>query len=188
MIKYLIHNEFSQIFIFLKLIMKRKIGLITISIIIIFLVVIAFYTSYSPSSAKKIEVASTETSTSITSLPEIIEETTASETSSIPSTTAAAEISETTENINKDFPTLKINIYEGPVIIQDSDMCYYRVEAIVTGNPFPSVKFSKDDSNGAWGKYKAQVNLKNGEIYNLTVSAINSAGVVTKHIVLTWNQ
>jgi hypothetical protein len=31
-------------------------------------------------------------------------------------------------------------------------MCYYRVEAIVNGNPIPAIKFSKDDSNGTIGK------------------------------------
>jgi len=67
-------------------------------------------------------------------------------------------------------------------------MCYYRVEAIVTGDPYPIIKFSKDDSNGTWGKNKAQVNLKNGESYDLIVTAVNSVGAVTKHIVLTWSQ
>ena len=38
------------------------------------------------------------------------------------------------------------------------------------------------------GKNKAQINLKNGESYNLVVTAVNSAGSVTKHIELTWSQ
>ena len=67
-------------------------------------------------------------------------------------------------------------------------MCYYRVAVIVTGNPAPIIKFSKDDSNGSWGKNKAQVNLKNGESYDLAVTAVNSVGIVTKHIVLIWGQ
>jgi len=115
--------------------------------------------------------------------------TTTIETLSTPSTTTVIETTETTtENISKNLPTLKIIVYEGPVIVQDSDMCYYRVEAIVTGNPAPIIKFSKDDSNGAWGKNKAQVNLKNGESYTLVVTAVNSVGAVTKHIDLTWSQ
>ena len=52
----------------------------------------------------------------------------------------------------------------------------------------PSIKFSKDDSGGAWGKNKAQVNLKKGESYDLVVTAVNSVGTVINHIILTWSQ
>ncbi|MBU4293811.1 MAG: hypothetical protein KJ770_07150 [Actinobacteria bacterium] len=170
--------------------MEKKFVSITISIIIIFLIAVAVYTSYAPNSKKqKTVAASAETSTISMSLPETTLATTAIETPSAPSTTTAIETIETTaEDISKNLPTLKIIVYEGPVIIQDSDMCYYRVEAIVTGNPYPIIKFSKDDSNGAWGKNKAQVNLKNGESYDLVVTAVNSVGAVTKHIYLTWSQ
>ena len=103
-------------------------------------------------------------------------------------TTDTTEETETTvEEISKSLPTLKLVVYEGPVIV-DSDMCYYRIEAKVTGNPAPIIKFSKDDSNGAWGKKKAQVNLKNGESYDLVVTAVNSAGKVVEHIELTWSK
>ena len=113
---------------------------------------------------------------------------TAIETLSTPSETTIVETIETiTEDINKNLPTLKLVVYEGPVIV-DSDMCYYRVEAIVTGDPYPFIKFSKDDSNGTWGKNKVQVNLKNGESYSLVVTATNSAGTVKKNIKLTWSQ
>ena len=104
------------------------------------------------------------------------------------STTTVIETIETTaKDISKSLPTLKIIVYEGPVIV-DSDMCYYRVEAIVTGNPTPAIKFSKDASNGAWGKNKAQVNLKNGESYDLVVTVVNSVGKVVEHIELTWSK
>ena len=170
--------------------MEKKFVSITISIIIIFLIAVAVYTSYAPNSKKQKTVAvSTETSTSSMSLPETTLATAAIETLSTPSTTTAIEtIETTTEDISKNLPTLKIIVYEGPVIVQDSDMCYYRVEAIVTGNPAPIIKFSKDDSNGTWGKNKAQVNLKNGESCDLMVTAVNSVGAVTKHINLTWSQ
>jgi hypothetical protein len=170
--------------------MKNKLVSIIISIIIIFLIAVAFYTSYAPNSKKqKTATVTTETSTISVSLPETTLATTAIETLSIPSTTAVIEtIETTTEDISKNLPTLKIIVYEGPVIVQDSDMCYYRVKVIVTGNPAPFIKFSKDDSNGVWGKNIAQVNLKNGESYNLVVTAVNSAGAVTKHIYLIWNQ
>ena len=169
--------------------MKRKFGSIIIFILILFLIAVAIYTNNASNSEKQKTIAiSTETSTDSMSLPEATVETTAIETSSTPSTTTAIEtIGTTTEDISKNLPTLKLIVYEGPVIV-DSDMCYYRVEAIVTGNPAPVIKFSKDDSNGTWGKNKAQVNLKNGESYDLIVTATNSAGTVTKHIELTWSQ
>jgi hypothetical protein len=170
--------------------MRKKFVSITISIIIIFLIAIAIYTNNTSNSEKqKTIVVSTEALTDSISLPEVTVTTTAIETPSTPTTTTAIEaIETTTEDISKNLPTLKIIVYEGPVIVQDSDMCYYRVEAIVTGEPYPIIKFSKDDSNGAWGKNKAQVNLKNGESYDLVVTAVNSVGAVTKHIVLTWSQ
>src|SRR5665647_1104549 len=170
--------------------MKKKFVSITISIIIIFLIAVAAYASYAPNSKKQKTVAvSTETSTISMSLPETTLATTAIETLSTPSTTTVIETIEiTTEDISKNLPTLKIIVYEGPIIVQGSDMCYFRVEAIVTGNPAPFIKFSKDDSNGVWGKNKAQVNLKNGESYDLVVTAVNSVGAVTKHIDLTWSQ
>jgi hypothetical protein len=170
--------------------MKRKFISITISIIIIFLIAAAIYANYSANSKKqKIVANSPGTSTISTSLPENTTENTTIETLDIPLITTAIETIETTaEDINKNLPTLKLIVYEGPVIEQDSNICYYRVKAIVTGNPAPIIKFNKDDSNGAWGKNIAQVNLKNGESFNLTVTAFNSAGAVTKHINLTWSQ
>lgn len=168
----------------------RKISFIIISIIIVFLLALAVYTIYAPNQEKqKTSAESTETSAAITSLPETTPETTSIETLPTPSETTAAETTQTTnEDINKNLPTLKLVVYEGPVIIEDSSICYYRVEAIVTGDPYPAIKFSKDDSNGAWGKNKAQVNLKNGESYNLIVTATNSAGNITRSVELTWNQ
>ena len=169
--------------------MKRKFGTIIISIIIIFLTVIAIYTINDSNPEKQKTIAeSTGTSAASTSLPEVTIATTAIETESTSSTTTVIETIETTaEDINKNLPTLKLIVYEGPIMV-DSDMCYYRVEAKVTGDPYPVIKFSKDDSNGTWGKNKAQINLKNGESYDLVVTAVNSAGKVTKHIELTWSQ
>ena len=170
--------------------MGKKFVSITISIIIIFLIAVVIYSTYAPNSKKQKTVAvSTETSTISASLPETTLATIVTETLSIPSTTTVLEtIETTTTDISKNLPALKIIVYEGPVIVQNSDICYYRVEAIVTGNPAPIIKFSKDDSGGAWGKNKSQVNLKNGESYDLVVTAVNSVGTVTKHIVLTWSQ
>jgi hypothetical protein len=169
--------------------MGKKFVSITISITIILLIAVVIYSTYAPNSKKQKTVAvSTKTSTISASLPETTWVPTI-ETTNTPSTTTVMEtIETTTTDISKNLPTLKIIVYEGPVIVQDSDICYYRVEAIVTGNPAPSIKFSKDDSGGAWGKNKAQVNLKKGEIYDLVITAANSAGTRTKHIDLTWSQ
>ncbi len=177
--------------------MKNKVVIITISIVIVFLIVVVIYTSYIPNPEKQeIVVTTTETpETAAAPIPETTQMTAATEidddqnTVSTPSTATIIETVETTaEDISKNLPTLKLVIYEGPVIIQDSDICYYRVEAIVTGEPYPAIKFSKDDSNGAWGKNKAQVNLENGESYDLIVTATNVSGSVTKHLELTWSQ
>lgn len=84
-------------------------------------------------------------------------------------------------------PSIKLQIYEGPTYSQTDDVCYYRVEAIVSGNPVPSVTFSKDDSNGSFGSKKVQVNLtKSSPNYTLTAKAINSEGEATAKIDLTW--
>ena len=45
-------------------------------------------------------------------------------------------------------PTITLEIYQGSTYSTEDDLCYYRVEAIVTGTPTPDVEFSKDDSNG----------------------------------------
>lgn len=119
----------------------------------------------------------------------MVEETTTTEsiTSTQNTSTDKEETETTAEDINKSLPTLKLVVYEGPVIV-DSNLCYYRIEAVVSGNPSPVIKFSKDDSNGVWGENKAHINLKNGESYDLIVTAVNSVGEVSEHMVLTWNQ
>jgi hypothetical protein len=84
-------------------------------------------------------------------------------------------------------PTITLEICEGPVYSSGDNICYYRVEAIVTGTPSPDVEFSKDDSNGTWGEYKAQVNLENpSDTYNLTATATNLEGNESDSIFLDW--
>jgi hypothetical protein len=83
-------------------------------------------------------------------------------------------------------PTVSLKIYEGPTYSQADDVCYYRVEAAATGDPKPSIKFSRDDSNGAWGNNRVQINIKKGESYTLTVTATNSEGSATDSIKLGW--
>jgi len=93
----------------------------------------------------------------------------------------------TSDSNEKNPPTIDLQVYEGPVYSPEDDVMYYRVEAKITGNPSPRVSFSKDDSNGAWGPLKVQVNLKEGEAYNLTATASNSEGQKTDEIMLGWD-
>ena len=93
----------------------------------------------------------------------------------------------TTEDSNAAAPTIKLKIYEGPTYSAADDICYYRVQAIVTGSPAPVISFSKDNSNGSFGKDKAQVNLtKSSPSYTLTAKAKNSAGEATGSMTLDW--
>jgi hypothetical protein len=180
----------------------KKFVSILISLVILFLIAVAVYKSYTPNSeVQKTAAVSAETSAISASLTETAPATVANETTVDSSTTAANDTvsSSTTETASVttestiettdiNLPTLKLIVYEGPVTVQDSDMVYYRVEARVTGNPAPFIKFSRDDSGGVWGKNIAQINLKNGENYDLVVTAVNSIGSVKRHIVLTWSQ
>jgi len=82
-------------------------------------------------------------------------------------------------------PTISLEIYEGPFPVEST--CVYRVKAIVTGSPNPTIIFSKDDSGGSWGTKKAQVNINNpGDTYTLTATATNSEGSATDSIDLSW--
>jgi len=84
-------------------------------------------------------------------------------------------------------PTIELEIYEGPLSAEGDDICYYRIKAIVTGSPIPTIEFSKDDSNEALGKYIAQVNLyDSSEIYTLIATATNLEGTASDSINLGW--
>jgi hypothetical protein len=104
-------------------------------------------------------------------------------TQSISTTTASA----TEETVISGAPTINLEIFEGPTYSAGDDICYYRVKATVTGNPAPSVSFSKDDSGGVWGSLKTQINLtRNSPNYTLTAKATNSAGQAMDSITLNW--
>jgi hypothetical protein len=96
------------------------------------------------------------------------------------------ETTESTEEDDKEAPTIKLEIYEGPTYSAADDVCFYRIKAVVTGNPNPAVTFSKDDSNGAWGALKCQINIERGEEYTLTAKAKNSEGERTATLKLEW--
>jgi len=84
-------------------------------------------------------------------------------------------------------PTIDLEIYEGPLYSEADGVCYYRVKAIVSGNPTPEIEFSKDDSGGAWGSTKCQINLESpSETYMLTATAVNSEGEDSDSIEITW--
>jgi len=90
--------------------------------------------------------------------------------------------------VEKSSPTIKLNILEGyPKYLEESGICYYRVEAEVTGSPTPDVVFSQDDSGGSWGDYIAQVNIDSvDEVIVLTATATNAEGSDDKSIELSW--
>lgn len=96
---------------------------------------------------------------------------------------------ETTEQEEQgEAPTITLEIYEGPIYSSADDVCYYRIKAIVTGNPTPVVEFSKDDSGGSWGSKKVQINLGDpAETYTLTATATNSEDTATDSIALSWD-
>jgi hypothetical protein len=84
-------------------------------------------------------------------------------------------------------PTIALEIYEGPNYSPSDNVCYYRIKANVAGMPAPSIEFSKDDSNGAWGEDKVQINLSDpADTYNLTATATNSEGTATDSIEISW--
>jgi serine/threonine protein kinase len=138
------------------------------------------------------ETASEATSEASAAVVETTAETTAAAT--VENETAAAETtivtykeSPTTETTQQgQVPTIKLTIIEGPTSAEGGSICYYRVKATVTGNPAPTIIFSKDDSNGSFGSNVAQVNLSQGESYTLTTSASNDIGSVSDNITLEW--
>ena len=92
------------------------------------------------------------------------------------------------EDASKTVPTIELVIDEGPLYSKADDICYYRVRAIVTGEPFPEINFSKDDSQGSLGPNKAQINLKrDSKSCVLTATASNTKGEATDTLTLIWS-
>ncbi len=56
------------------------------------------------------------------------------------------------------------------------------VEAVVTGNPEPKVTFSRDDSSGGMGKYKALINMAPNSEFTVSATAVNSEGSASSQI------
>ncbi|MBN2073467.1 MAG: hypothetical protein JW770_05945 [Actinobacteria bacterium] len=83
-------------------------------------------------------------------------------------------------------PSIELEIFMGPVY--QEGICFYRIVAVVTGNPKPGdVEWSRDDSNGAWGDFKAQVNLDDpDDTCTLTATVKNPEGTASDSIDLAW--
>jgi len=117
----------------------------------------------------------------------IIAEDTSEEKTTDTSKSSSTDTSKSSSSEAQVAPIIKLQIYEGPTYSQADDVCYYRIEAIVTGSPAPTVTFSKDDSNGSFGSKKVQINLTKGSPnYALTAKVKNSAGEATATLNLTW--
>jgi hypothetical protein len=84
----------------------------------------------------------------------------------------------------KTIPTLKLSILSGPTDDSNGEFSYI-VEAKISGFPEPSVKFNRDDSDGAAGKNKVTIKLVEGEEFTLTATAENSEGKKEDSLVLT---
>jgi len=83
-------------------------------------------------------------------------------------------------------PTINLEVIMGPTYSATDDVCFYRVKAVVSGDPEPKIEWSRDDSNGAWGKNIVQVNLKRGQTHTLVAKATNSKGTAEDSITLRW--
>ena len=103
-----------------------------------------------------------------------------------PETEETGQAEEENEENRQGVPTIYLEIIMGPEYAAAGDVCFYRVKAAVSGDPEPAIEWSRDDSNGAWGKDIAQVNLKRGQTYTLTAKATNSVGAAEDSITLEW--
>ena len=109
-----------------------------------------------------------------------------SEDQDIEDVSADEEVSEEVIEDTIGAPTINLRIVAGPTYSEADGVCYYRVKAAVTGDPYPGITFSKDSSGGAWGASTVQINLKDGGSYTLSATATNSEGSATDSIHLSW--
>ena len=110
--------------------------------------------------------------------------------SNIPDKTAAQKDLSGSEGqdikITPKAPEISLQVISGPEYAQENQVCFYRVKANVIGEPFPELKFNKDDSNSAWGLNVAQVNLTQGQSFTIVCEAANSQGSAAAEINLGW--
>jgi hypothetical protein len=85
----------------------------------------------------------------------------------------------------KTAPTVKLEIHQNATL--ETGVCYWRIMAVVTGEPDPVIEWNKDDSLGFFGDKIAQVNLNDpGETFTLNATATNSEGTASDSINLSW--
>jgi lipoprotein-anchoring transpeptidase ErfK/SrfK len=113
-----------------------------------------------------------------------------SQPANVPDETAAQNNQSGSEGqdikITPKAPEVSLQVISGPEYAQENQVCFYRVRANVIGEPFPQIKFNKDDSNSAWGLNVAQVNLAQGQSFTLVCEAANSQGSAAAEISLNW--
>jgi len=89
------------------------------------------------------------------------------------------------EEEEKKAPTIELEIYQNATL--EDSVCYWRVRAVVTGDPTPEIDWNRDDSLGSFGDAIAQVNLNDsGETFTIVATASNSEGTATDSIDLSW--
>ena len=167
---------------------KNKISiLITLITVVIFFSVAAICNQCGitpTTTTEKVDVGETTAEGTTAAGETTAKETTATETTA---TETTEEATDATEPEVKEAPTINLALVYGPEYQAADEVCFYRIKATVTGKPKPTISFSKDDSNHAWGTDVAQVNLSNpGDTYNLTATATNSAGSDSDSITITW--
>ena len=92
------------------------------------------------------------------------------------------------EDEDNSMPTVSLKIYEGPLYSKSDDICYYRIIADASGEPFPEITFTKDDSLGSLGPGKVQINIsRDSGSYTLSATVKNSEGTASDSITLMWN-
>jgi hypothetical protein len=77
-------------------------------------------------------------------------------------------------------PTIQL-ILKGP-FESGGNQNTFIVEAVVTGNPQPTVTFSRDDSAGGMGKYKAMINMAPASEFTVSATATNSEGSASSQV------
>jgi hypothetical protein len=97
------------------------------------------------------------------------------------------ELPEETEKPGEEkaAPTIKLEIHQNATL--ETSVCYWRIRAVVTGEPTPVIEWNKDDSLGFFGDEIAQVNLNDpSETFTLNATAKNSKGEASDSIELSW--
>ena len=94
------------------------------------------------------------------------------------------EVEEASEE-DKEAPTIELEVYEGPTL--EGSICYWKVKAVITGDPTPDIDWNKDNSLGSLGNTIARINLYDpSETYTLIATATNSEGSDEASIDLSW--